>query len=132
MAQTELVSVVIPAYNSRRFIEEAIQSSACQTYKNMEIIVVDDKSNDDTYKVVKEISEKDQRIHLLYNKKNEGPAFTRNKALKFAKGRYIAFLDSDDFWLPEKIEKQIQFMENSDAVLSFTNYRRVTNLRHYW
>ena len=103
--EKELVSIIMPSYNTGKFIEETINSVINQTYNNWELIIVDDCSNDNTDEIVKSI--KDSRIVYLKNEKNSGAAVSRNKALKEAKGRWIAFLDSDDLWKREKLEKQI-------------------------
>lgn len=117
-----LVSVITPAYNSERFIAETINSVISQTYQNWELIIVDDGSTDNTVNVVKSFQEKDARIKLFENKTNKGSAFSRNLALRNAKGRWIAFLDSDDLWHPSKLEKQIEFMSKNDLHFSYTNY----------
>ena len=104
-----LVSVIMPSWNTDRFIGESIQSVINQTYTNWELIIVDDCSTDSTDNVV--ASYKDDRIRYLKNEKNSGAALTRNRALREAKGEWIAFLDSDDLWMPEKLEKQSNFMK---------------------
>lgn len=109
--EPELVSVIIPTYNSEKFIEKTVLSALNQTYSNLEIIVVDDCSQDSTCSVVKALSGRDDRIKCLFQEKNHGAAVARNLGIKHAKGRYIAFLDSDDTWIPEKIEKQIEALE---------------------
>lgn len=116
-----LVSIIMPSYNTATYIAESIQSVVTQTYKNWELIIVDDCSKDDTDRVVQEFLN-DDRIRYLKNEKNCGAAVSRNRALREAKGKWIAFLDSDDLWLPEKLEKQIAFMEEHDYHFSYTNY----------
>lgn len=118
-----LVSIIMPSWNTERFIAEAIQSVLDQTYTNWELIIVDDCSSDNTDEVV--ASFKDERIKYLHNKKNSGAALTRNKALREAKGEWIAFLDSDDLWMPEKLEHQIDFMDKNGYSLSFTEYEKI-------
>ena len=118
-----LVSIIMPSYNTASFIEETIQSVLNQTYTNWELIIVDDCSTDNTNEVVDTI--KDCRIHYLKNEKNSGAAISRNKALREAKGQWIAYLDSDDLWMPEKLEKQIKFMEENVYVFSYTNYEEI-------
>lgn len=118
-----LVSIIMPSYNTASFIEETIQSVLNQTYTNWELIIVDDCSTDNTNEVVDTI--KDCRIHYLKNEKNSGAAISRNKALREAKGQWIAYLDSDDLWMPEKLEKQIKFMEENGYVFSYTNYEGI-------
>ena len=116
--ENELVSIIMPSWNTGNFIAESIQSVINQTYKNWELIIVDDCSTDNTDEVVSFY--KDQRIKYLKNEKNSGAAITRNKALREAQGEWIAFLDSDDLWAPEKLEHQINFMKNNGYNLSFT------------
>lgn len=116
----DLVSIIMPSYNCGRFVEETIRSVQAQTYKNWEIIFVDDCSSDDTMAKVMAIKEGDERIHVYQNPINSGAAVSRNLALREAKGRWIAFLDSDDLWKPEKLEHQIKFMEENGYSFSCT------------
>lgn len=118
-----LVSIIMPSYNTAPYIKQTIQSVLDQTYANWELIIVDDCSTDNTNEVVDTI--KDCRIHYLKNEKNSGAAISRNKALREAKGQWIAYLDSDDLWMPEKLEKQIKFMEENGYVFSYTNYEEI-------
>lgn len=120
---SELVSVIMPSYNTANFIKETIDSVLNQTYQNFEIIIVDDCSTDNTDEVVAGI--KDERIKYIKNEKNSGAAISRNRALREAKGKWIAFLDSDDVWLPEKLEKQIAFMKKNGYKFSYTGYEEV-------
>lgn len=113
-----LVSIIMPSWNTDKFIAETIQSVIDQTYTNWELIIVDDCSSDNTNQIV--ASFEDERIKYLHNEKNLGAALTRNKALREAKGEWIAFLDSDDLWMPEKLEHQIDFMNENGYSLSFT------------
>ncbi len=117
---SELVSIIMPSYNTAKFIAETIDSCLAQTYCNWELIIVDDCSTDETDKVVAKYN--DDRIRYIKNKKNSGAAVSRNRALKEAKGKWIAFLDSDDLWVPEKLEKQIKFMEENGYDFSYTEY----------
>lgn len=117
----ELVSVIMPSYNTARFIKETIESVLEQTYSNWELIIVDDCSTDNTDKVVSEYL-KDERIRYIKNEKNSGAAISRNRALREAKGKWIAFLDSDDLWEADKLEKQIGFMKSNGCHFSYTNY----------
>lgn len=119
----DLVSVIMPSYNTAEFIKETIESVLHQTYQNFEIIIVDDCSTDNTDEVVSSI--KDERIKYLKNEKNSGAAISRNRALREAKGEWIAFLDSDDVWLPEKLEKQISFMKKNGYKFSYTAYEEM-------
>lgn len=120
------VSVITPAYNAARFIRDTIESVQSQTYNSWEMIIVDDCSSDNTCDIVEEKARHDNRIRLIRQTENGGPARARNSALKAATGRYIAFLDSDDLWLPEKLERQLAFVQKHEAVLSFTQYRRIS------
>lgn len=117
----DLVSIIMPSYNTGRFIKETIESVLSQTYTNWELLIVDDCSTDNTDDVIKEYLT-DFRIHYLKNAKNSGAAVSRNKALQEAKGKWIAFLDSDDLWTPNKLEKQISFMKSNGYHFSYTNY----------
>lgn len=119
----DLVSIITPSYNTARFIPETINSVLAQTYTNWEMIIVDDCSKDDTDAVVSRFS--DPRIRYLKNEKNSGAAVSRNRALREAKGKWIAFLDSDDLWEPTKLEKQIRFMEEKNCHFSYTNYTEI-------
>ena len=104
---TPLVSVIMPAYNAARFIEEAIASVQAQTVTDWELLVIDDCSKDSTKEIVKKIAEKDPRIRLLINKENMGVAKTRNRGLEAFEGQYVALLDSDDYWYPEMLQKML-------------------------
>lgn len=119
----DLVSIITPAYKTRAFIEETIRSVQRQTYTNWEMIIVDDCSNDGTREAVEAMG--DPRIQFYTNEKNQGAAVSRNKALQLAKGRWVAFLDSDDLWEPEKLEKQIAFMDSHGYHFSYTDYIEV-------
>lgn len=114
------VSIIMPSYNTASFIAASIESVLVQTYENWELIIVDDCSTDNTDDVVSRF--KDARIRYLKNDKNSGAAISRNRALREAKGKWIAFLDSDDIWIPDKLEKQIAFMEKNNYYFSYTNY----------
>ena len=121
-ANSHLVSIVVPVYNAARFIDETIKTVLDQTYTNWELLLVDDKSTDESVKLIKPYAAKDKRIKLLSNKQNSGAAISRNKGIDVAKGRYIAFLDADDLWLPTKLEKQVAFIQLQDCAFSFTGY----------
>ncbi len=120
---SDLVSVIMPSYNTGRFIAESIKSVLLQTYSNLELIIVDDCSTDNTDEVVSGFN--DSRIKYIKNDHNSGAAISRNKAIKMAKGRWIAFLDSDDLWTADKLEKQISFMEKHSYAFSYTNYEKI-------
>lgn len=122
MENKGLVSIVMPSYNTASYIGETIESIQNQTYPYWELIIVDDCSKDDTDAVVAPYL-KDERIRYLKNEKNSGAAISRNYALREAKGKWIAFLDSDDVWLPEKLELQLEFMLEHDYKFTYTDYR---------
>ena len=125
----ELVSIVMPSYNSATLIEKSIDSILAQTYKNWELIVVDDFSIDKSINIIESLMAIDERISLIKLNKNSGPAIARNRGIQEAKGRYIAFLDSDDLWTSDKLLKQISFMQVYDIALSYTGYYRVEEER---
>ncbi|MEI3890800.1 MULTISPECIES: glycosyltransferase family 2 protein [Bacillus] len=120
--KTPHVSIITPSYNSIRFIGETILSVQNQSYENWEMIIVDDASTDQSATKIKEIIEGDSRIRILSLKENVGAAKARNLAIEEARGRYIAFLDSDDIWLPHKLKTQLLFMEEMDVDFSYTSY----------
>ena len=120
----DLVSIIMPSYNTGKFIAETVNSVLAQTYENWEIIIVDDCSTDNTDEVVAQFLS-DERIKYLKNDKNSGAAVSRNKALREAKGKWIAFLDSDDLWAPDKLEKQVAFMEKNGYHFSYTCYSEI-------
>lgn len=115
-----LVSIITPVYNSEKYIGETIKSVLSQTHENWEMIIADDCSKDNTAKVINQFS--DPRIKYFKLEKNAGAAVARNKALERAKGRYIAFLDADDMWKSDKLEKQLNFMIENKVEFSFTGY----------
>lgn len=117
-----LVSVIMPTYNCERFIEQSVQSVIGQTVKDWELLIVDDGSTDRTYDVLKPYLDRYPAIHYTKLSGNCGPAVARTEALRQAVGKYVAFLDSDDVWMPEKLERQITFMEENGAVFSCTAY----------
>lgn len=117
-----LVSIITPNYNCEKFIVETIESVINQTYKNWEMIIIDDCSSDNSITIAINYTKKDKRIKVIQNEKNMGAALCRNKAIEMAKGEFIAFLDSDDVWLPNKLQKQVAFMINNDADFSFSEY----------
>lgn len=120
----------MPSYNTAPFIAESIRSVVAQTYKNWELIIVDDTSTDNTdevvLRVIQSLSEDlSSKIHYIKNEKNSGAAFSRNRALREAKGKWIAFLDSDDLWAPQKLEKQLEFMAKNGYAFSYTRYEEI-------
>ncbi len=118
-----LVSIIMPSWNTGSYIKESIKSVIAQTYENWELIIVDDCSTDETDKIIEGI--KDKRIKYLKNEKNIGAALSRNRAICESKGEWIAFLDSDDLWNPEKLEKQISFMNENEYVFSYHDYEKI-------
>lgn len=122
MEEQPLVSVIMPCYNMERFIADTITSVRQQTFPHWELIIVDDTSTDGTADVVKSFSQQDQRVRFLVQPKHTGIANTRNQCLGLAKGRFLAFLDADDRWHPEKLEHQLAFMQAKDIGFSYTSY----------
>jgi glycosyltransferase involved in cell wall biosynthesis len=120
-----LVSIITPCYNSAKYITQTIESVLVQTYQNWEMIIVDDCSIDDSYEIALEYAEQNNRIKAYRMEKNGGAALARNKAIELSNGDYLAFLDSDDLWYPEKIEKQLQFMIENNCDFSFTGYEHI-------
>lgn len=115
-----LVSVVMPAYNAEKYITAATSSVLEQTYENLELIIVNDCSKDHTLQVIQNCAKKDSRIRVLSNEENLGVSYTRQRGVETADGEWIAFLDSDDMWAPDKLEKQIEAQRKSNADLIFT------------
>ena len=120
--ESPLISIVMPMYNSEAFVHKAIDSVLMQTYENWELIIVDDGSRDHSMRTVMPYVDQDKRIQLLKNEKNSGIAITRNKAIEFSQGKYIALLDSDDMWYPEKLTHQVAIMESNNLDFSCTAY----------
>ena len=120
-----LVSIIMPAYNSEQFITDAIESVLSQTYQSWELIIVDDYSSDNTISIVEKYANIDERIKFHANTSNLGAAKTRNVAIKLSRGRFVAFLDSDDLWLPVKLEVQIEIMLSRNISFSFSNYAQI-------
>lgn len=118
----ELISIIVPVYNSEKFIGDTIKTVEQQTYKNWELILVNDCSTDNSTSIIEEQVKKDNRIKLINLQENSGAAIARNNGIEEAKGKYIAFLDSDDLWKKEKLEKQIKFMKENNCDFSFTGY----------
>lgn len=120
-----LVSIITPSYNSSFFIDKTINSILAQSYKNWELIIIDDCSRDNSCELIQHYVDQDPRINLIRLETNSGAAVARNVGIENATGRFIAFLDSDDIWLPEKLEKQVQFMLENDYALTYTRYHQV-------
>ncbi len=124
--ESELVSIVTPAYKAARFVRATIESVIAQDYPKWEMLIVDDRSPDETADIVSSYSKADPRVKLIRQVENGGAAAARNAALDVARGRYVAFLDSDDVWMPGKLSCQLSFMRDVGAGLSFTSFRRIT------
>lgn len=117
-----LVSVITPVYNAEKYVAQSITSVINQSFTNWEMILVDDQSNDKSVDIIKKFVDKDKRIKLLQLEENSGAAVARNTAISTATGKYIAFLDSDDMWKPEKLELQLLFMQKHNYAFTFTAY----------
>ena len=124
--QKPLISVITPSYNAEEFIEKTIQSVLNQTFSDWEMIIADDCSTDGTRDILKRYEEDDERIHAIFLKENQGAAAARNAALSKAEGRYVAFLDSDDVWKAEKLDKQLAFMRKHQHAFTFTAYELIS------
>lgn len=122
---SELVSIITASYNVEQYIAETIASVQSQTYQDWEMIITDDASTDNTCKIIEEIAKKDGRIKLLKLKQNSGPAVARNQSIKKARGRFIAFLDADDIWYPDKLALQVKLMLEQNISVSFTSYQHI-------
>lgn len=121
-SNSPLVSVITPVYNAEKYLETMINSVMSQTYENWELILVDDCSTDQSVAIIRHFVNADSRIHLLQNEVNQGAGNTRNRAIEHAKGRYIAFLDSDDIWASTKLDVQISVMMRGNIAFSHTSY----------
>lgn len=121
----DLVSIITPCYNCALFLPATIESVMAQSYGNWEMIVVDDCSSDNSADIVSQYAGKDPRIMLLINGTNSGAAVSRNRALQEAKGRWVAYLDADDIWMPDKLERQIRFMKEGGYAFSYTEYLEI-------
>ena len=118
-----LISIIVPVYNAGAYIRETISMVAAQTYGNWELLLVDDGSEDDSREKIRESMESgDARIRLIEKQQNEGAARARNTGIEASKGRYVAFLDADDLWMPDKLEKELAFMKEKQAAFVFTAY----------
>lgn len=121
----ELVSIITPSYNSSKFAAQTIESVLAQTYPHWEMIIVDDVSPDNSNTIIEEYVRKDSRIKLIKLERNSGPAVARNRGIEEATGRYIAFLDADDLWLPEKLEKQLVFLDQHNLAFTYSSYHLI-------
>jgi len=118
----DLVSIIIPYHNNKYFLKNSVKSAINQTYKNIQIIIIFDEGKSKNLNFVKKITKTDKRIQLLINKKNIGAGYSRNKGLVYAKGKYIAFLDSDDTWKSNKLSFQIDYMKKNNFLATHTSY----------
>lgn len=121
----ELISIITPTYNCGKFISETIKSVQAQTYKKWEMIIVDDCSKDNTEEIVLEFIKNDKRIKYHKLKNNSGAAVARTTAMDLANGSYMAFLDSDDIWIEDKLEKQLKFMKENNYAFTCTSYEQI-------
>jgi teichuronic acid biosynthesis glycosyltransferase TuaG len=120
-----LVSIITPSWNVESLIGETIESVQTQTHADWELLIADDCSTDNTAAVIEGYAAQDPRIKLIRQARNGGPALARQAAIERAQGRFLAFLDSDDLWLPTKLERQLSFAQQRRAALSFTAFRRI-------
>ena len=123
----DLISIIIPYYKKKKFIKGAIDSVLKQTYKKIEIILIYDDPQQEDLDYIKSIKNLDSRIKLIINNKNYGAGFSRNIGIKLSKANYVAFLDSDDRWLKNKLEKQIHFLKKNNACVCHTSYKIVNH-----
>ena len=128
---SDLVSIITPMFNSSKYIEETLKSVINQTHKNWELFIIDDGSSDNCVELVNGFKNFDGRIKLITNEINQGAAKSRNIGIRKANGRYIAFLDSDDLWVPTKLEEQISFMSKNQLALSYSSYEKIDELGNH-
>lgn len=126
-----LVSVIMPTWNSQKFVSESISCILQQTYTNLELIITDDASTDKTPEILRQWAEKDKRVKIILNTENGGAGVSRNCSIRAARGQYIAFCDSDDRWMPEKLETQVRFMQHHKVALCFAPYYTCDAHNHY-
>lgn len=122
---TKLVSIITPTYNAEKFVAQTIESVLRQTHQNWELILVDDCSSDTTFDILQVFANQDSRIKIFQLERNSGPGVARNFAIQQAQGNYIAFLDADDLWKPQKLAKQLQFMEEENLPMTFSFYEQM-------
>jgi teichuronic acid biosynthesis glycosyltransferase TuaG len=125
MARDAAVSIIMPSYNTARFLRDTVESVVRQTFQDWELLAADDHSTDDSLDILSEFKAREPRIRVLSLGQHLGPAGARNAAIHAARGSYIAFLDSDDLWLPHKLERHIAFMKDAKSPLSYTAYRKI-------
>ena len=120
--EQELVSVIMPTFNAGKILSDSVKCILGQTYTNLELLITDDCSSDNTRSVLQRLAAEDPRVKVEFMTDNRGPGYARNKSIQRAKGRYIAFCDCDDRWVPDKLERQIAFMNEKKCALSFSSY----------
>ena len=118
----QLVSIIMPCYNAAPYVARSIESVLAQTYEDWELLITDDGSTDKSVEIIQAYCDKDERIQLFKHVKNQGIARARNTSLAEARGRFVAFLDHDDLWMPDKLEKQVGFMLDNDYPFTYTSY----------
>lgn len=129
MSDNNLVSIITPIYNGEAFVEETVRAVLSQTYSDYEWIIVDDGSTDNSYAILQEYAQKNERIHLV-QQKNAGSAAARNTGIRLAAGRYIALLDADDLWDAEYLDRQISFMKEKKTICVYASYRMIDEEGH--
>ncbi|HHQ4804289.1 glycosyltransferase family 2 protein [Aeromonas veronii] len=123
-----LVSIIMPSYNSANTIVDSVKSVQAQDYLYWELLITDDGSNDNTVELVHQLSKNDPRIKISVNAINSGAGFSRNQSIERSEGKYIAFLDADDLWMPHKLSTQVAYMEKTGSVFSYTAYQKFSDL----
>lgn len=126
MNNSPLVSVIMPVFNAQDYVGNAVRSVMAQTYPHWELFIIDDSSSDNSLSISREFSEKDERITVLFNESNQGPGISRNRGIEAAIGNFIAFLDADDLWKPEKLQKQLNFMQEQQVDVCFSSYELIS------
>jgi teichuronic acid biosynthesis glycosyltransferase TuaG len=127
----DLISIIIPYYKKKIFIQKTINSILNQTYKNFEILIIYDDTNRSDLKIINKIKKKDKRIRLIINKKNIGAGQSRNKGIKNSKGKYISFIDADDLWNKNKLKEQLNFMKSKQKLISHTSYKIIDKKNNF-
>ena len=122
MESQPLVSVIMPCYNMASYVSDSIKSVIAQTYPHWELLIVDDASSDETVNIIKSYAQADSRIKFAIKKQNSGISDTRNQCIQMAQGQFLAFLDADDIWHPEKLEKQLSFMLAKNIGFTYSTY----------
>lgn len=123
----DLISIITPAYNAEAVLAEAVASVQAQTYSLWEMVITDDKSTDGTLQLARRLAAKDARIRVIARPSNGGAAAAKNDAIRAARGQFLAYLDSDDLWLPHKLEAQLDFMRSTGTSMCFSSYQPFTS-----